>query len=229
MVVLTSAPIIFNQTTVLPLHIWFTLHPFIGKTSQITGTTDGSWRLRHVDVSSSVRFHFIQLKECMMWDLPGSLEVMTLCIHCMGTGLIPGWGTKILNVVWCTQKKKKNVCVCVWCMFSPKTEELSTGNIFMLIVYQQTMSLHEKDSLLLGHSPKSEDRVGNRHINRLLNAAWALKPDPRLPLPPLWSGSLALACPLLLQEWAEGRLCMRCHLMERWSHLLKLLQLLLAQ
>ena len=38
--------------------------------------------------------------------------------------------------------------------------------------------------------------MGNRHINRLLNAAGALKPDLWLSLPPLWISSLVLVCPL---------------------------------
>ena len=39
---------------------------------------------------------------------PGGPVVGTLCFHCRGTGLTPGWGTKISHAAPCSQKKKKN-------------------------------------------------------------------------------------------------------------------------
>ena len=39
------------------------------------------------------------------WDLPGDPVVNTLYFHCRGTGLIPGWGTKILHATRHWQKK----------------------------------------------------------------------------------------------------------------------------
>ena len=33
--------------------------------------------------------------------------VRTQCFHCYGLNSIPGWGSNILKVSWCGQKKKK--------------------------------------------------------------------------------------------------------------------------
>ena len=41
-------------------------------------------------------------------DFPGGPVVRTLCSHCQGPGLIPGWGTKIPPAVLHGQKKKKD-------------------------------------------------------------------------------------------------------------------------
>lgn len=106
------------------------------------------------------------------------------------------------------------------------------GHIFLLLAHQQLMSLSEEGSLLLVHSWKSENwAVKRRMINSPWNAAWALKPELWLSLPPLWGVSHTFtACrPVWLQERVEGRLWMCCNQMERWSHLLQLCQLLLAQ
>ena len=35
------------------------------------------------------------------------LVVRIQCFHCWGLDSIPGWGTKILQAVWNSQKKKK--------------------------------------------------------------------------------------------------------------------------
>ena len=40
-------------------------------------------------------------------EFPGGPVVGTQHFHCQGQGLISGWGTKILQAVWCGQKKKK--------------------------------------------------------------------------------------------------------------------------
>ena len=40
-------------------------------------------------------------------DFCGGPVVRTLCFHCRGMGSIPGWGTKILHVMWHGQKFKK--------------------------------------------------------------------------------------------------------------------------
>ena len=41
-------------------------------------------------------------------DFPGSPVVKYTHFHCTDGGLIPGWGTKISNVMWYSQKKKKH-------------------------------------------------------------------------------------------------------------------------
>ena len=41
------------------------------------------------------------------WEFPGGPVVRTPCFHYRGTGLTPGWGTKIPQAVRCGQKKKK--------------------------------------------------------------------------------------------------------------------------
>ena len=41
------------------------------------------------------------------WEFPGSPVVRTPHFHCQGWGLIPGWGTKIPQIAWHGQKKKK--------------------------------------------------------------------------------------------------------------------------
>lgn len=115
-------------------------------------------------------------------------------------------------------------------MFSTKTAELSMGHIFMQMVHQQVVSLCTIGSFLPVRFWNSENWVVKRHIiNGLPNAAWAPKPELWLFLPPLCSGRLAPACPLWLQEWAEGRVRTRCQQMERWGHLPELPHLLLAQ
>ena len=48
-------------------------------------------------------------------DSPGGPVVKTPCFHGMGTGLIPGQGTKILHAAWHGQKKKKDV-ICIECI-----------------------------------------------------------------------------------------------------------------
>ena len=40
-------------------------------------------------------------------ELPGCPVVRTWHFYCQGHGLIPGWGTKILQASWYSQKKKK--------------------------------------------------------------------------------------------------------------------------
>ena len=45
----------------------------------------------------------------LRWDLPGSSVVKTPCSQCrVGTGLIPGWGTKIPHAAQCSLKTFKN-------------------------------------------------------------------------------------------------------------------------
>ena len=44
-------------------------------------------------------------------DFPGSPVVKTLSFYCGGLSLIPGWGTKIPHVLWCSHKRKKKRCV----------------------------------------------------------------------------------------------------------------------
>ena len=39
-------------------------------------------------------------------EFPGGLVLRILGFHCHGLGSIPGWGTEILQAVWCGQKKK---------------------------------------------------------------------------------------------------------------------------
>ena len=38
------------------------------------------------------------------WNFPGGPVVKTLCSHCGGQGLIPGWGTEIPNAMQCGRK-----------------------------------------------------------------------------------------------------------------------------
>ena len=40
-------------------------------------------------------------------EFPGDPMVKTQCFHCRGPSLTPGWGTKILHSMGCSQKKKK--------------------------------------------------------------------------------------------------------------------------
>ena len=41
------------------------------------------------------------------WDFPGDPLVKAPSFQCRGSGLIPGWGTKIPDTVGHSQKKKK--------------------------------------------------------------------------------------------------------------------------
>lgn len=42
-------------------------------------------------------------------EWPSSLVVqgLGLCFHCWGLGLIDGWGTKVPQAAWCSQKRNK--------------------------------------------------------------------------------------------------------------------------
>ena len=40
------------------------------------------------------------------WEFPGGPVVRTWRFYCWGPGSIPGWGTKILQAMQCSQKKK---------------------------------------------------------------------------------------------------------------------------
>ena len=52
----------------------------------------------HVDMDKITRREFLS-----------GPAVRTQCFHCYGLGSIPGWGSNILKVSWCGQKKKKRV------------------------------------------------------------------------------------------------------------------------
>ena len=47
------------------------------------------------------------IKKLWYWEFPGYPVVRIQCFHCWGLDSIPGWGTKILQAVWNSQKKKK--------------------------------------------------------------------------------------------------------------------------
>ena len=40
------------------------------------------------------------------WNFPGGPVVKTQSFHCRVTGLVPGWGTRILHATWLGQKIK---------------------------------------------------------------------------------------------------------------------------
>ena len=45
-----------------------------------------------------------------IWEFPGGPVVRTLRFHWRRPpGSIPGWGTKILQAAWCSQKKKEKL------------------------------------------------------------------------------------------------------------------------
>ena len=48
-----------------------------------------------------------QQKYWIKCDFPVSPVVRMWRFHCCGLDSIPGWGTKILQAAWCSQKKKK--------------------------------------------------------------------------------------------------------------------------
>ena len=53
--------------------------------------------------------YYVTVKKKEVEDFPGSPVVKTPSLHCStaaGTGLIPGWGTKILHAGGHSQKKK---------------------------------------------------------------------------------------------------------------------------
>ena len=41
------------------------------------------------------------------WEFPGSRVIRTQHFHFQGMGLIPGWGTKILQATQCIGREKK--------------------------------------------------------------------------------------------------------------------------
>ena len=67
-----------------------------------------------------------------MRDLPGGPVARTQRFHCWGLGLIPGWGTKILEAVRPAKKKKHNEMP-----FKPPLERLKHLyiHIYIYLIY----------------------------------------------------------------------------------------------
>ena len=69
----------------------------------------------------------------VFWDFPGGTVVKTLCLHSTpqgAMGLIPGWWTKILHAMRCSQKKKKKAtcvlsCFVAWGMLLRSAAQVS--------------------------------------------------------------------------------------------------------
>ena len=55
----------------------------------------------------SLMFIIHSFKNIHCGEFPGDPMVRTWRFHCWDPGSVPGWRTKILHVVWCSQKKKK--------------------------------------------------------------------------------------------------------------------------
>ena len=70
------------------------------------------------------------LYQVRLWEFPDISLVRTLCFHCRGLALIPGWGTKIPQAAQHGKKKKpqqKTVRFCPAMLHCLKVEEIVIG------------------------------------------------------------------------------------------------------
>ena len=67
----------------------------------------GSFIYKPLSFSPASSIYWVWGQKGRLREFPSGLVVRILGFHCCGPGSIPGRGTKILQALWCGQKKKK--------------------------------------------------------------------------------------------------------------------------